>query len=343
MLLVGGSRGGSDEGMEVLSSDLGRRLPEFCKTSEIAIREMIRPGVMKDIRRFSPDIIHFLHGPSIKTLLACRVLKLLNPATKTVVSMTNPRIRAPWLWILPALRPSLALTQSGSVEGFLRKIGFKTAFFPNGVDTEKFRPADGPGKLEIRRKYNIDPEGFVLLHVGHIRENRGLGVLALLRGRMRDIRVLVVGSTRFKRDSEVEKKLKAGGCTLLGGYFERIDEIYKLADCYIFPVRAGGGGPLGRLTGSIETPLSVLEAMATNLPVVSTPYGALPELFGQGGGLYFCSSTGQMLEAIKRIRSGEEVNNRQRVLRHEWGRLMPRLERIYMGLLSQVPGGRPYQ
>ncbi len=339
VLLIGGPRAGGRngcaEGMEVISSNLGKRLGGVCKTFEIALPALLKPGAMRDIRRFSPDIIHFLHGPSMKTLLACKALKLLTPGSKTVVSMTNPRIKAPWLWMLPALKPSLALTQSGSVDFFLRGIGFETAFFPNGVDTERFKPAEGPRKLEIRRKYNIGPERFVLLHVGHIRKNRGLDTLARLQDSMKDIQVVVAGSTRFTREEGIERRLKASGCMIFVGYFESIDELYKLADCYIFPVRARGGGPFNRLSGSIETPLSVLEAMSTNLPVVSTPYGALPELFRPGGGLYFYETGEQLEEAIRRIRAGGgQSGNRQLALHHEWRRLVLKLERIYRGLLA---------
>ena len=52
-----------------------------------------------------------------------------------------------------------------------------------------------------------------------------------------------------------------------------------MSDCYVFPTV--------HKKACIETPLSVLEAMACNLPIVSTRFGALPTIFNEGSGLFF--------------------------------------------------------
>ena len=60
-----------------------------------------------------------------------------------------------------------------------------------------------------------------------------------------------------------------------------IEEVYALSDCYVFPTP-----PMNKIN-SIEIPLSVLEAMACNLSVITTKFGALPKVFEEGDGLIF--------------------------------------------------------
>jgi len=73
-------------------------------------------------------------------------------------------------------------------------------------------------------------------------------------------------------------------------YIKKIEEIYQLSDCYIFPITFEGGG--------ISILLSVLEAMACNLPVVTTKFGGLPAIF-KGGDLYLLILT---LNSKSRVR-----------------------------------------
>ena len=73
------------------------------------------------------------------------------------------------------------------------------------------------------------------------------------------------------------RDLEAAGVRVLRENLPAIHELYQLADVYLFPVQ--------RADAAMEIPLSVLEAMAVNLPIITTPFGRLTELF-EGGRLF---------------------------------------------------------
>jgi glycosyltransferase involved in cell wall biosynthesis len=62
-------------------------------------------------------------------------------------------------------------------------------------------------------------------------------------------------------------------------YVPNIEDIYRLSDLYLFLAESD--------TAAIELPLSVLEAMACNLPVVCRPFGGLRDFFAAGHGLFY--------------------------------------------------------
>ena len=129
-------------------------------------------------------------------------------------------------------------------------------------------------------------------------------------------------STRVKQ--EIRDELEESRCLVWTDYFKQIEEIYALADCYIFP-------EVGK-KASIVLPLSVLEAMACNLPVISARFGALPEVFSEGGGLIFADGEEDFLKGLGKVKNGMEVRTREKVLPYSWGEVVSKLEEIYSSL-----------
>ena len=318
--------------MKNISSYYKAGLSKRHKVFTISPKDSIRPTNLIKIKRFQPDIIHYIHGPSIKSLCITKFLELICPEAKTFVTATNPRIDDKWLRILPFLKPSLILTQSKRTDKIFKELGFSTTHFPNGVDIDKFKPTDQELKNCLREKYNIAENKFVILHVGHIRENRNLEIFSDIQNKIKNVQVIIVGSTHFNKVIDIERKLINSGCLVWRDYFEHIDEIYCLSDCYVFPVKyLSNNSSLNSLTGCIEIPMSVLEAMACNLPVITTRYAGLPDLLEEGEGLYYYENY-DIFDKITTVMDGVVVRNRKKVIGYSWDRLIGLLTMLYKSL-----------
>lgn len=323
--LVGSfSRNLKDEGHTNIGVYLATQLKKNHQILQLDGYHVLHRKFWKDLQSFSPDIIHFVPGATIRSFALLKLLKLY-ARSKTVMSLVNPRLR-PLAWRLAALgKPDLILNQSYEDEETCNRLGIRTDFLPNGVDVDKFVPVKNEAKMALRKKYQIDKRKFVILHVGHLTKDRGLALLCQLNSS--DNQVLIISSSYFKTNRTVLDTLDRGGCLVWRTYFENIWEIYQLADCYVFPTAKNK---------TILEPLSILEAMACNLPVISTKLGALPRVFEEGNGLYFAERDEDFLTLLNRVKTNNiEVKTREKVLPYTWEKVVARLEEIYSGLIGK--------
>ena len=203
---------------------------------------------------------------------------------------------------IPFLIPDLILVQSASVLKKLSTFGCCVKLVPSGVDLERFHPITKERKLELRSKYGVDADKFAILHVGHINRNRNIQILKKLQED--NNQMLVVGSTSTEQDEDLINELRIAGVRVITSYLENIEEIYQLYDCYVFPVTSE--------TASIEVPLSVLEAMACNLPVVTTGYGGLSTMFnGEGNGLFFVEKLEDLSNKVEKVKKFNHSETRR--------------------------------
>ena len=164
------------------------------------------------------------------------------------------------------------------------------------------------------------------MHVGSVRQRRNIQVLNRIQ-RKENNQVLIVGSTSTLMEQGVYKSLIENGCIVWRTYCESIEEIYALSDCYVFPV-------INKL-GSVEMPLSVLEAMSCNLPVISTKFGALSRVFKEGDGLTFVDNEeGFIGEWEKSKNTDVKIKTREKVLPYSWENVGKKLDKIYTEVVN---------
>jgi len=316
-----------DEGVKNTGLHLIKRISKNHEVMSFPPRSVLSLDFWRAVKQFDPQIIHYIPGSTLVAFMILKTLSVYRSKSKTVLSAIHPLFslsRSRARKVIPWLRPDLVIVQSYAIERMLSGLGCQTAFLPSGVDLAKFFPVDDKTKKAMRKRYGLDEGKFTVLHVGHMLRSRNLGVFKRILAT--DSQVVIVGSPSTRKpERQVYLELKQNGCVVWNDYIENIEEIYALSDCYIFPV--------AQPAGCIEMPLSVMEAMACNLPVISTRFGALPRAFEEGDGLIFVEDEGELIEKLEIVK-GVEVRTREKVLPYSWENVARQLEVIYRKLTS---------
>jgi glycosyltransferase involved in cell wall biosynthesis len=334
--LLGDFSGNHDEGMKNVSNTISKRLSFKHNILAISPREIFKKITIKNIRSFQPEIIHYLHGPTIRSLIILKIAKCFSVSRpKTIVSATRPYFSKFSRWAVPLFKPDLVLTQSNRFEEFFKEKGCQVKFLPNGVDCDKFTPVSENEKLTLRKQFDLSENDKIVLHVGHIKANRNLDVFKKIQ-KIENVRVVIVGSVSESVDEKLTKNLQKSGIKIIQKFYDDVSKFYKMVDLYVFPVQDSSNKLPDSYNhvGAIDMPLSVLEAMACNLPVITTNFGALSRIFEAGNGLSFCHTDGAIMNTVKKALNGVSVDTRQKVLPYHWGRVIEQLERIYQDTIT---------
>jgi hypothetical protein len=111
-------------------------------------------------------------------------------------------------------------------------------------------------RADARAVLGLPAEGRIYLHVGHARRGRNLNALASLAS---DGHLVVVLSGAFNEEAGAVPE--GPRITIVRGYVPSLADYYRAADVYVFPI-ADVGSVIG-------VPMSIVEALANELPVVA--------------------------------------------------------------------------
>lgn len=172
-----------------------------------------------------------------------------------------------WRWVGPTLRRAHAvIVPSAFLHTVFARFGTSTRIVPNIIDLERFRPAE--------RRRNPAPQVIVTRNLEPIYGiNTALRAFARLREEFPAARLTVAGSGPLRAELEalaVELGL-ATVVTFTGRLDnERMAELYQQADLMLNASQVD------------NMPISILEALAAGVPVVSTAAGGIPDLVTDG-------------------------------------------------------------
>jgi glycosyltransferase involved in cell wall biosynthesis len=261
------------------------------------MRAVLSRRLWAELRQARPATVVYMSRSSITltALLRARLLKWMGGKARVVMIGLQPRrlglaarLMSRLLW------PDLLLVSTEAEVRGTRRLGATVERMVTGVDLARFRPARPGEKQVLRRKFGIPEETRVVLHVGHLTGGRNLEALLPLAAQPDTTVVVVTSSQREAESGRLEDTLRAHGIVLIQGYLADIDEVYRLADCYVFPTVS--------TDYAIAMPLSILEAMASDLPVAAMRFGALPERFGDVEGVLLVNSSGELVDAVAKLR-----------------------------------------
>ena len=237
----------------------------------------------KQLRRLRPDIVHTRNLATVEALVTARLSGVRarvhgehgwDTAGPEAVKANHHRLRR---WCCPSAGRFIALS-SELADYLVEWIGIprdRIAQIINGVDTKKFSPAnDGPIPL-TNVSMSGDKDTVVLGTVGRLQEVkdqinlvRALRILVKERADLRArVRLLIVGDGPLR--GAVEKEIeegRLGDIIHLAGARDDVPAVLRALDVFVLPSRAEG----------ISN--TILEAMASGLPVCATKVGGNSEL-----------------------------------------------------------------
>ena len=278
-----------------------------------APRTFMSTALRRELARAAPEILIYVSRSSttLMAFLRSRVLRLFCPDARLVlVGLQARRHGRLQRRLAGRLAPDLVLVQSPESQRYLETLGCRTALLPSGVDTAVYRPVSLGERRDLRQRYGLPHDRPIVLHVGHLKRERGVGVLADLAAG--GVQPVLITSSSTAQQPGLAEELRRAGVDVRTDYQPNVEHFYQLADCYVFPVASGDH--------AIEVPLSVLEAFACDLPVVTTRHGGLPRAFGRANhpGLVFADTPSELVaEALRLARSGVR-DTRSLALPYSW-------------------------
>lgn len=326
ILLIGDVSGNLDEGMKKTTSSLYQGLVDENEVVVIHPRQVFKWSTVRQVREIRPEIVHYVHGPSIRSYVIAKWFAAWAGGAKVIITALHPSFSRVNRLLIPLLLPDLVFVQSEKAEKYFQRAGCETKLLPNGADLDRFRPVSAARKKELRTEYGIAGDDFLVLHVGPLKTSRNLGMLAEVQKKL-DVRVIIAGSLTEQAEAGVVEYLRSAGCIVWLEYFPQVEHLFQLADCYAFPVVDE--------MGCVQVPLAVVEAAACNIPIVTTRFGGIDLFMPEGNGLYYVVDQSEMEQAIRACMRIDGVETRKMVEGFSWKAISNQVLEAYKGVTNK--------
>ncbi|EGW38471.1 glycosyltransferase [Desulfosporosinus sp. OT] len=253
ILIIGTVNGLQNEGMRNVITHLSRSFEKKHEVVYFALRDI---GAILSIAK-STDAVIVCARANLKVFLLCQLLRLhvnklfvllvQEPEYGFVLLNNVYPLRCNYFTIYKNDMRKLRLPKEGKV--------FEVSV---GIDSQKFRARPPHERSHLKEKYGFDTLRPVVLHVGHCSYGRGLEDFCQIN--QEHYQCVIVASGLFE-NKEVIEKLQKANIRLLTGYLPNVEELFQLADVYLFPTKT--------TEFVISIPLSVMEALSCGTPVVA--------------------------------------------------------------------------
>jgi len=303
------------------------------------------PSVRAYARQWRPDIIHTV--PPVASEAALRAGQAMGvPVVASILShveaqwsvLERQRLRAALFrrlerWAIDRpFRRIICLTQHSRRVLLAERIpGERLVYVPHAVDTKKF----GPGALPtVRAQLRLGRDAFVVGYAGALTRDKGVDQLIRACARLQhrsQLRLLIAGEGADRRALEERvSALRLSNVIFLGALdYEDMPGFMASLDLYVMP----------SLTETLPT--TVLEALGTGTPVMSTGVGGTAEFLQNGLGILLrdprantiAGAIDQWLGRREELRQMGSIGQRRVLLQHSWDTTGPLTEEVYQQCL----------
>ena len=299
----------------------------------------ITPAVGHALRNFGPDVIHVVNPFVLGTGGVFYAERLGVPLVASYHTNVTTYARFYGLGFLDGAgrwwtrrlhnRARINLCTSEATRRYLLDEGIeRVRVWPQGVDAKRFHPDNYSKDWRVRLTEG-NPAAKLLLYVGRLAPEKGVGILKAVLRELPGVRLAIVGDGPARRDLEREF---AGTPTVFAGVRKgrELAALYASADAFVFPSTTETLG------------LAMLEALASGLPVIAARAGATGEVVsdGENGLLYEPGSPDSLVAAVHEIFSEENFRlslareARDSAERRDWGNSTRTLRGYYQQALA---------
>lgn len=178
--------------------------------------------------------------------------------------------------LINLVRPRLAAVSNTVANGINECVGFSPKVIANGVDVQKFVPAD---KLEARQRLKLPLDKKIIGCAGRLELVKGFDQLIELMSYLNDdviIAIYGIGSQSEALHQQAHR-LGLSKRIIFAGLSNQMDKVYPAFDVFALPSRFEG------------LPLAALEAQACGIPVAGFDVGGVSEAL--------CPATSELVQA----------------------------------------------
>ena len=177
----------------------------------------------------------------------------------------------------------------------------KVRVIDNGIDLNNYQRFSSTNSAAIKKELNISSNDFVIGTIGRLTPQKAhhylLEAVKILKNRNINIKCIILGEGGLRKPlEELCRKLGLEDMVFLPGYKDDIITALNLMDIFV-------------LTSIDEgLPMVLLEAMATNKAIVTTPVGAIHKLIKHGvnGFLYPVGDTSKLADYLLMLLNDKE-------------------------------------
>ncbi|MCK4307520.1 glycosyltransferase [candidate division WOR-3 bacterium] len=202
----------------------------------------------------------------------------------------------------------------------------------NGIDVDRFVGAGLNPAPTIRKEFGIKPEEWVVGIVGNLVPAKGIDKFIQVAKRVNNAKFVIVGEGALRSELEhLVETLNLNGKVIFTGARDDISDILSIFDVFLFTSNWEAFG------------ITLIEAMASGVPVVAFRVGGVTEVVPEGCGILIPPNISKAVESIIFLRENPEIAKKMIDRAREWvrdrfniNRTAKRVENIY----SQNPVDR---
>jgi sugar transferase (PEP-CTERM/EpsH1 system associated) len=288
----------------------GSRIQVICQGKRDTDARFQAGTLARAIRQVRPDIVHSRNWGAVEAVLAgcwvrsCKVVHSEH-GLEADAAAHEPKRRIWFRRLAYHLADRVFSVSYQLRELHAARTGFdpkRIAVIHNGVDLGRFCP-DAAARVRVRRELGLAPDEFCVGCVGNLFPVKGhltaLQGIEGLAARSRNWRLLLIGEgpERQKLEAFVAQRPDWKNHVQLPGTSHRVPDLLQAMDVYVLPSISEG----------ISN--SLLEAMASGIPVVATATGGNPEVVvdGESGLLFRVGDAPRLSDHLLRLEADKKL------------------------------------